>query len=512
MPSRLSAGIAVVAVIGVLGLAASASADTINVPGRDGKSIQQAVNRADPGDRIRIEARNRRYFENVVVTTNRLRIVGVPNRNGLPVIDGTNRAGTIDAPVFDIDANRVSLGRVSAQHGFGIDCTGKACHIANVQVRMSDQGFNDCIEIDGVLGRVAGSTFRGCDRSAIDIAGNRGRVVNNEIRQVDSDCVVVAGDRAVVTNNDVQNCEDADGIRVIGNEANVLTNSVQNTDDNAFEVTGRANFVGDNDATGIESDCFNVDGKQARVVGNFAAACDGGWEVSGENMFVANNFGVFLGDDDGFDVDCFDQPGGQPPARACHRTAVLQNRADGNNNDDEGFDVFIAAGTGGGAEIIGNDSANNNDGGFSIFAVNARIANNRSSFDGAEGNEPGIEIRGARNIVIGNRAVASGEHGIDIDSGNGHNVRRNVSRLANVDGIHVSSGAGTTLKQNRAIDNAGDGIENDGVQTRVIGNKSHGNRKDCTNDGTIAAKRRNRCEDGSDFNEPGGLDRARARR
>lgn len=484
-------------------LTPGAGAKTINVP-EDRATIQGAVNAADPGDRILVEARKRRYFESVVVTTNRLEIAGVPKRGELPVVDGTARGGSTDELVFDIDADDVTVRRLELQHGLGTDCTGMRCEFSGVEAHMSDQG-GDCIEIDGGQGRVERSRFIGCDDNAVDIKGVLGKVRSNYIRQIDNDCVIVNGDKALVERNRVHNCEDSEGIDVDGNGAEIRRNLVRSSDANAYEVDGNFNLVKDNAAVNIEDDCFDIDGIKPRVTDNGAKACDGGWEVSGENMRVLDNRGSLLGDDAGIDVDCFDRTGGAAPANVCKQTVVAGNSTSDNNNDDEGFEIS-AFGSEGGLVIRDNRAADNNDGGFDIDVDRSRISGNVSVRDGAEGNEPGIEIDGLRNIIVGNRAVSSGEHGIEV-GGNGSQVRRNVSRRANVDGINLEFGTNLVARLNEAFGNNGDGIENDGTATKLIRNVSAGNRRDCANDGTIAVKRRNRCKDGSNFNGPGTLDR-----
>jgi hypothetical protein len=484
-------------------LTPAAGANTISVPD-DRATIQGAVNAADPGDRILVEARKRRYFESVEVTTNRLEIVGVAKRGELPVVDGTARGGSTDELVFDIDADDVTVRRLELQHGLGSDCTGMRCEFSGVEVHMSDQS-GDCIEIDGGQGRVERSRFIGCDDNAVDIDGVLGKVRFNYIRQVDNDCVIVDGDKALVERNRVHNCEDSEGIDVDGNGAEIRRNLVRSTDANAYEVDGNFNLVKDNNALNIEDDCFDIDGIKSRVTDNGAKACDGGWEVSGENMRVIGNRGSLLGDDAGFDVDCSDRTGGAAEANVCKQAVIAENRAEDNNNDDEGFEIDDFVGDGG-LVIRDNRAVDNNDGGFEIDVDRSRISGNVSLRDGAEGNEPGLEIDGVRNVIVGNRAVSSGEHGLEI-SGNNTQVRRNISRRANVDGINIESGDDLVARLNEAFSNNGDGIENDATATKLIRNVSAGNRRDCANDGTIAVKRRNRCKDGSNFNGPGTLDR-----
>lgn len=496
------------AVVGLLALSPGASAATITVPG-DRPTIQGAVDAASPGDTILVKARKRRYFENVVVTTDRLEIVGDPRRGMLPIVDGTSRVGDLDNLIFDIDANEVTLRRLALRNGFGVDCTGQSCGFAAVNVRMSDQS-GDCIEIIGGQGRVERSRFRGCDDNVIDILGDRMKVLNNVMRAGDNRCLDLDGDLARIVGNRIYNCEDGDGIELNGNGSEISRNLVKNTDNESIDVDGDSNLIKDNRALNASDDqCYEIDGNRPRVVRNRSTACEG-FEIDGENMLVVGNSSVLTNDDEGFDIGCQDNPAGADLADICARAEITNNVARDNGDDDEGFEISDFSGSDGGLLIRDNLSVDNNDGGFDIDVDNSRIDGNLSKRDGAEGNEPGLEIDGDNNTIVGNRGIASGEHGLEVD-GDNNRVRRNVARLANTDGIYVEGGIGNLLKLNRAFINNGEGIENDGNATRLIRNEAAGNRRDCANDGTIAVKRRNRCADGSNFNEPGTLERRRAR-
>ena len=161
--------------------------------------------------------------------------------------------------------------------------------------------------------------------------------------------------------------------------------------------------------------------------------------------------------------------------------------------------------------IRANRSENNNDGGFEIDVAEALIADNSSRFDGAEGNEAGFEIDGDDNRIEGNRTFATGDDGLIVFGGN--RIIGNIARRSNIDGIGVDAGStDTLLRSNQALGNFGDGIENDGDDTDLVKNRASGNRVDCVNDGTVDLKQGNKCADGSNFNEPGTVDRPAHRR
>lgn len=490
--SQASSAFAIIAAFALPG--ASASANTIEVP-QERNTIQKAVDAADPGDTVLVNDKRNRYYENVVVTTNNLRIVG----RSVPIVDGTSRDGSTHGNHFDITADRVSVSGFKLLHGTGVDCTGDGCSFTRSKVHMSDHG-GDCVEIDGSNAEVENNRFIGCDTNAINVDGNAARIADNYIRQIDSDCVVVLGNRARITDNRAQNCEDGEGYAVDGDFTELRSNFAKSTDGNSFETFGvRALVVGNRALNADADDCYDLNGARLRVRGNRASSCDGGFEVSGKNMNVIGNRGTLLGDDDGFDIDCFNE---------CQDAAVEDNYASDNNNDDEGYDISSSGE--GGMLIKDNTSYRNMDGGFNLSVTNARIIGNLSQADGSEGNESGFEVFGnGRNLLQGNTAVVSGEHGFEINS-NGNELRKNVAWLANVDGIYTS-GNRTKLINNRAFRNRGDGIENDGTDAVIVRNVAYRNRRDCANDGTIERKRDNFCADGSNFQKPGTVDRHRRR-
>ena len=531
---RIGAGLAVAAAVfaGIFG-ATGAQAATINVPGNNGKSIQDGVDLADPGDTVKIKAKKKSYFENVVVTTNRIKLVGVAKKGKKPVIDGTSVDGNTHDLSLEIIADNVTVRNLGSRHGTGNECTGEGCLFERVAVSMSDHG-SDCIQIEGNRGKVLKSNLIGCDSYGVEIDGNGGRVVGNAIRQTDSGCVDLDGDRMSVIGNTLHNCEDDEPIDLSGDDA-TIRNNVGSNSDYGYEIDGDGNLIRDNVGRNFENDdnfdvsgdrnrlignravhsggegCFEVDGIANRIEGNRAQFCDGGYEIDGENMKVINNrLADNSSGDDGFGIECFDLDGINP-AEACERAVVSRNRAADAGDDDEGFNISDS-GTDGGMVIRGNVSADNNDGGFEINVDDALIANNSSSRDGAEANEPGFEIDGDDNRIEANEVFSSGDDGLNV-GGVDNKIVGNVVRRSNIDGIAIDSGStDAVVRANRALGNFGDGIENDGTDTDVVKNRASGNRRDCVNDGTIATKQGNKCADGSNFNQAGTVDRPAHRR
>ena len=510
--SRIHLGLGgLLAAVALLVLSPGASAATINVPG-DEPTIQDAVDSANPGDTIVVKGRGRSYFENVVVTTNRLTIVG-RNRNGREaVVDGTSPGGGTHGLTFDVDADNFTLENMRSLHGNGIDCTGQNCEFIDVIVNMSDQG-GDCIEIDGAGGAVKRSRLAGCDSNAVNVDGNRFALVRNTMIHGDSTCVSAFGDDGRVLDNAIRICEDGEVIDLDGDSNEIRGNFGKSGDNGVFEIDGDRNVIAGNRGanTDTTSGCFDITGIRVRVRGNASHTCGKGYDVEGENMKVIGNSARNSPQDDGFEINCFDLADGADAADTCREAVIRGNKSQNSGDDDEAFRIDDS-GSEGGMTIIGNVSRNSYEEGFDVDADNALIEDNVSRRDGSEGNESGFDICGTGNRIVGNRAVSSGEDGIQVSCGNRNKIRGNLAKFANLDGIHLESGTDGVIRGNKAFLNNGDGIENDGTDTRIVGNEAFDNRRDCANDGTVAVNRRNRCADGSDFEKAGTVNRVRPRR
>lgn len=538
--------------IGFLALAAlagagPASAKTIVVP-KDHGTIQGAVNAAADGDTIEIR-RAKTYVENVTVPKNRLKIVGAA-KEGEVIVDGAEN-GVTNNPTFFITGNNVRLRKLFVRHGRnGVDCEAFGCRLERVKVKTEE---GNCVEATGNGFKLHKSRLLACGGShGLHLTGSKFEVTGNLIRLADDACADITGDEGLIRNNSIHNCEDDDAITLNGDRNLVESNRLRNTDDRAIDIGGNRNRIVGNYMTNIESDCVEADGngtvlRKNRIVGcrdsgidadghgtrvleNFIFAasttstcveiigrnafvrenrmdiCDGAIDIDGENPKVIGNVGVRIGDDDGVYISCGDDAGGGAPANeACSGLVVRNNSMSGNNNDDEGYDVYADPGTGSGAQVVGNASFENNDGGFRLRLNGARIADNVSRVDGAEGNEHSFDIAGNGNTIEDNLARESGADGFELN-GDNNTIRRNTSLDNLYDGLHLTGGNNNRLLRNTARRNGGDGIENDGTDSVIRKSVSEKNRKDCTNDGTIAVKEGNRCADGSNFNVPGHFD------
>lgn len=491
--------------------APGAQAATIKVPQQE-PSIQDAVDAASPGDTVLVQGRKRPYFENVVVTTNRLTIVGVTNRQGrMAVIDGTSRNGSTHDLVFDVDADDFTLRNVRSHHGYGIDCTGNGCTFGQVIVNMSDQS-GDCLEIEGNRATVKRSRLVGCDDQNIDIEGDRFKVLRNYAIHGDNGCLEIDGDSGLIRGNEARICEDGEVLELNGNQNEIRDNFFKSADNEILEVDGHRNVLVGNRAanTDTTSGCIAVDGIRNRLKRNVTHSCGKGYAIDGENMKLIGNRAFNSSEDDGFEIFCSDYAGGAPEADACRDAVIRGNRSVDSGDDDEAFRIDDGS-SGGGMTIVGNVSHNSYEEGFDLDVDDAVIRGNVSRRDGAEGNESGFDVCGTRNLIAENRAVNSGDDGIRVSCGNRNRIVGNLVKFANIDGIHLEGGTNGAIRNNRTILNNGDGIENDGTDTRIVGNDSADNRRDCANDGTIAVNRRNRCADGSNFERPGTVNRARPR-
>lgn len=477
-------------VLALLIVSASANGAVRKVPQKY-STIQAAVDAANPGDSIEIS--KKRNFEHVTVNTPRLVIKGV--KKGV-VVDG-HIEGLGNGEQFDINANRVRLVNLELRHGYGVECnTSNRCVID--KVRFTGRSNDDCFSSAGDRAQVLNSRLTACGDSGIDISGNRAQVINTQVRQADNGCIYISGDDAVVRGTVARGCEDGSAIAINGNRALVRGNTVAVADGYLVEISGNQARVVKNKGGRAYYRCIEVSGDRGRVQGNRMSACqDGGVDINGQNPKAINN--RFSGGSDyGVDISC---------AIACGKTVVQGNVVRDMFDDGEGIYVYVDSGR---AVIRDNLVVGTSNGGFYLSLSQARIIGNVARANGFE-QEDGLYVSGDGNLVRGNRAIGNGGAGIYVGGGS-NRLERNVTRKNHGDGIYVSSYPDNKLIANVATKNKANGFHNDGVDTVLRRNRASGNRRDCANDGSIAAKQKNRCADKSNFNKAGVVTRARAKK
>lgn len=482
------------ALLGSLAAAAPTAAATITVPD-DHPTIQDAVDAASPGDVIQV--RNGRYEENVIVTTDSLTIRGIGERVIVerPPAAADNRVFAIEA------ADNFTLQRIRTRHG-DIDCFfAQRCRFAALEVRGSVPGT--CIEIVGANAVVRNSQLEACGSNAVRIVGDNSVITGTRARRINDRCFTVLGDGAVFRSNQALNCEDGEGLQLDGDDATIVDNVSRSIQNDGFLLRGDGLVVEGNRAALTERDCFDVRGNDVRISDN-AGHCGSVFQVGGENPVLVGNRALPI-DEDGFNVDCIADEEA-PSADPCVAGTVSDNVAVGSGDDDEGFDIFVDEGFAG-FTVSGNRASDNNSEGFRFDMDGALVEDNVAQRNGSE-EESGFLLHGSDNLMRRNSAHRNGGEGIQIDDFGipedaiGNVLRRNRVGDNNQDGIEIQ-GIANRLVANLALANLVDGIANEGQQTVVRSNGAAGNRVDCANDGTIAINQDNRCQDGSDFMEPG---------
>jgi parallel beta-helix repeat protein len=547
--------------------ASPAQAATLVVPTAF-PTIQDAVDAAVAGDVIKIKPGT--YDENVDILTSDLTIMGTDKGVVVDGFDpGAAMEPVFHATATNVQFENLAVRNGEEDNircegdacgfknvRFGRSINGDCLRVNGNGALVRSSRFRACgsnaIEIDGNTGKITDNDIALVDSACVDLQGDGTVVKRNVIRNCeDSFGIQFEGDGTSVIENDIQ-ATDNQGIDGFGTDTVVQSNIIKNVEENGIELDGNQNTIKNNSVTSSTSfsDCYDLDGDDMIVVDNKARACsDGGFEiagknltlkrnrvasagnndcfaVSGDNALVQSNVGDLCeggvqvfgenprvisntvlngGDDDGFQVFCADSDA-IDVATACDTGEVRGNFASGNNNDDEGFQISVASGTGS-FVVTGNTALENNDEGFEISMDDGEVTNNVARRNGSEDHE-GIGLLGSDNLVEGNTSTDNGGGGLTL-SGDGNTVQRNVVEDNAIDGIRVSSGTGNTIHNNESRRNDADGIENDGTDTVMTNNLSKGNKVDCTNDGTFAlgSPSGNTCGDGSDFTVPGtGID------
>ncbi len=252
--------LALVCVCGWLGLAGTVHAATFHVP-RDFDSIQEAVDAALPGDRIKV-ARGT-YGENVLITTPNIRLLG---RHA--VIDGTDLGG-IGIHVLGTSGVRIQGFTVQ---GFEAGIVLEGASRSRVHRNISRSNFSDATTlrdglqlVDSHLNVVTRNVFHGNGHNGITLkaASSRNLILGNTSN--DNGVQVVAnfggcGVQLIAADNDHnliagnQTLRNGWGIQVGGgSDGNAIVHNQSHANARAGVVVlapGMDNFVGQNKAEG----------------------------------------------------------------------------------------------------------------------------------------------------------------------------------------------------------------------------------------------------------------------
>ncbi len=433
-------------------------------------TIQAAVTAAVGGDTVKISPGV--YFENVTVPAGKdgLKIIG--SGAASTIVDGLPLAPFGSGPGFFIESNNVTVSALTVRHakgatlsGDGILCQADGCTLRDLRL-LSNQ--DNRVDIEGNDALVANCFFSGNESEGLELDGDAAEIVKNRAQNQDDGGFDLEGDNLLVRENIARVIEDSEG----------------------FLITGDNNVIERTLASITDGDGFQISGNDAQVINNRAELGeDDGFDISGDNPQVVGNRAQYQSND-GIRVNCLTN---------CATLLVQGNTAIGSNNDDEGFDIFVASGTGSGWTVAKNSARDNVQHGFRINGSDGIIRENRALRNGNE-TEHGFDINGDNNQIVANTATENEADGFRIN-GTSNLISLNKASKNLLEGIHLNGGDLNTLDGNSVSMNHADGIRNDGTNTTVTNNKAGKNRTDCTSDftngATVAVDTGNQCADGS---------------
>lgn len=496
---------------GVLAPAPPAEAATRTVPTSPGcVTINDCIITSSGIDTIRIQPGT--YFQNVVIPPGKdgltiQGIGGLRNRSCERVIVDAGQSGI----GIGVGSTNVTLECLLVQHGnTGVEVDADGLRLRRVTTVGQRDDDSDCSSGNPAAG------------DGINVVGNGFTIERSEARGTDCDGIVADGDGGVILNSRASNTAGicigllGDGGRIEGNTAK---RCLGDTFGVGIGADGDDNALLENRVEDVDRDCIVVGGNRARIERNVGIGCGGvgfvtdfGIAVSGDNPLVLDNrIDSALGRS--ILVQC--GPGVVTGALgACSAGRVEGNRASGSRTS-QGFVLLLnAPGTvSTGFQVRNNTAQGNIEAGFLLLINGAIITGNTATRNGTQDREGGFRISGDGNTVENNVARENKDDGFTI-RGDGNTYRSNRSEGNLEDGFQVIpdlDGLGSEdnlLDGNTAQNNRGEGIENDGTLTDLTNNTSSGNRQDCAGDGTEDVVSGNTCADGTDFDDPGQIERA----
>ena len=496
----------------------------VNLTGAHGcyTTIQGAVDNANPGDRILVEAGV--YYENVHITTDNLTIQKGGETDarfarrgsvdtGPVVIDARpDAACACTGPgVWIDDADHVTLRNLKVRHacyesappysGDNIFSTGDYTTLDNVQsISSHDSGvYID----DGDYATIMDCYFTANYDLAVDIYGDYATVQDNTMYNHDGECVYIDGSDALVTRNAIDGVEDDDAIYIdYGDNAVVTYNNIRGVDGcGVYIYDGDNCMVAHNEISSCYDQGIHLDYCDYSTVSNntIHGIYDEGIEVdddtNGHNTVSNNTIYDLYGE--GIDVNdshptitgnsvrnIYGNEGIYVYCSSCTGGTISNNTVRGVADDYEGFDLNVDN-----MNISNNVAEYNASEGFDIDGDGNTIQNNTARHNGHEW-EGGFDIYGDGNTVSDNLAELNPGYGFYIYGQN--TVSNNTAKNNYRTGIYlVTADGGTlTLNGNTVTDNDGEGIANFagggvGETVNITNNTATGNRCDICNEGTI---------------------------
>jgi hypothetical protein len=445
-----------IAAASILALAAVASADTITVPG-DQPTIQAGVTAAATGDTVSVAKGV--YFENVVVATPGIRIVGKG-----AVLDG-NLLG-VDGDCLTVNADGLVVQGILFRNG-NDQIVLNANGLQVSKCTFQDAGSSS-IAGTGNDVSVTGSRFTGTAGAALDVVGDRLAVSKCQVLRLGAAGIVVTGADARVESCTFVGIDDNQAVDITGDGALVSRNKASLVDQECFLVNGNNAIVEGNKGDRSDGRLVVVNGIGAVVQRNSAAYCQGGVNVNGDTAQILSNRFSNIGSSDAIAVNGDD-------------FTVTGNAVTTTWDDGDGISANSATVAGGGL-VEGNRVSDIAGYGFNLDTIfNATVRTNSATRCGQD-NRGGFNVTGDGNTLQLLSAVDVEGPGILVD-GNGNTVTSCVVKKALTDGFHVANGgSNNTFDRCSASACGGEGFDNGAVNTAVTNSDFLKNRIDVAND------------------------------
>jgi hypothetical protein len=444
-----------VAIAAVGALAASAAAATIRVP-QDQPTIQAGVTAAATGDTVSVSKGT--YFENVVVSTPGIRIVG----KGV-ILDG-NILGT-DGDCLTVNAADVTVQGLTFRNGqthIFVNATGLTVLKCTFQDANGDSINGTCSG-----GQVISSKFTGMSADGVDLTGDTNTVSKCTLSRSGSRGILLTGNGNRVVSSSFLGMDDSNAVLITGDGAFISKNKASFVDSDCFSVTGNGAVVELNKGDRNDSRLVLVNGNSAVVQKNAGSYCQGGISVNGDNAMILSNKLSNLGSTDGISV-------------VGAAFTVTGNTVATTWDDGDGISADSNAGAGGGL-IEGNKVSDTAGWGFNLDTIlNVTVRNNSATRTGQDG-RGGFNVIGDGNTLDQLKVLDAEGPGIYVEGA--ANVSTNLSvNKAMTDGIHVGGGAGNSFDRCSATGCGGEGFDNRGTLTVLKNSEFHKNRIDLVND------------------------------
>lgn len=448
---------AILVALGVLALAATASAKTLKVP-QQYATIQAAADAAADGDTIKVSKGV--YSENVTVSAANLKILGKK-----AVIDGTI-GGSYGVCLTVFGSNTLVQGFTFRHGTTQVQFYNNGCHLVKcISIDAGSYGiyiggYNDTL--------VSGCRFYGSGSIAIYNGGgtSAGTFEKNLVQQSAQYGMMVYGTGAVIQKNKILDNGSSSAIYGSGGSVTIAKNKITGGEGNGIEFYGNENLVQSNTVAWVRNTgiYFYVYSGNGTVEGNKVTSAGSGIQAYGNGVQVLTNKVASTVGDTGVVVggDNFTVTGNQV-------LRVVAGR---------GFYIYNNTTVGGGT-VQDNLATDATQGGFyfnsifntSVSACSAVRCANRCD-------RRAFEVYGNGNTVDGCEAdnpVGTGFYA----NGSSNTFTACIVKVAQVNGFE-NYGDSNTYSYCNASGGAGQGFNNGGTNTVMNGGVFVQNRTDIT--------------------------------